>query len=131
MLMFLFLAIIYMGIMFLDYTQYSNAARDAARDISLQSTIEKRSELINKLNTNPPDAVTVSRYATQITKLFKAVWAVKLLDKNGAKVSDNADDAVDVEVSIDLQFSDEGVPKIVSDLGLSIPIIYKMKLEKT
>jgi Flp pilus assembly protein TadG len=31
------IAIVYIGIMFLDYTQYSNAARDAARDISLQT----------------------------------------------------------------------------------------------
>ena len=29
-------AIIYLGALFLDYTQYSNAARDIARDISLQ-----------------------------------------------------------------------------------------------
>ena len=31
------IAIVYVGIMFLDYTQYSNAARDAARDISIQT----------------------------------------------------------------------------------------------
>ena len=35
-LIFLFLSIMYLGIMFMEYLQYSNAARDAARDIATQ-----------------------------------------------------------------------------------------------
>ena len=127
MLMFLFLAIIYMGIMFLDYTQYSNAARDAARDISLHSGTE-RTNLINKINAQ--DASTISRYATSITKLYTAEWKVKLLNNSGSVVANNSNDAVDVEVAITLKFSKDGVPQIVSDLHIAIPITYKMKLEK-
>ena len=111
----------------MDYTQYSNAARDAARDISLHSGTE-RTNLINKINAQ--DANKISQYATSITKLYTAEWNVKLLNNSGSEVANNSTDAVDVEVTITLNFSKDGVPQIVSQLHIAIPITYKMKLEK-
>ena len=64
----LVLAVFYVGIMFMDYIQFSNAARAAARDIALINDETKRLDIENKLKAQDED--TISKYATQLTNLY-------------------------------------------------------------
>ena len=132
------IAIIYLGALFLDYTQYSNAARDIARDISLQSAVTEtdiatsRKNLANKIE---KDKGYTSRYAVPLTNLYKPTWGVKFY-KNDNSESTNAKDAVDVEVSVTLKKSENlGIGGLLADWGV-LPdelktITFKMALEKS
>ena len=129
-------AIIYLGALFLDYTQYSNAARDIARDISLQSAVTEtdiaslRKNLANQIKNG-----NTSRYAVPLTNLYKPTWGVKFY-KNDNSESTNAKDAVDVEVSVTLKKSANlGIGGLLADWGV-LPdelktITFKMALEKS
>ena len=138
---FLFLSVLYIGITFMDYTQYSNAARDAARDISTQAgernsdgsvkltPLKQRLAIIDKL-TNKNDG---SDYANALTTLYTPKWTAQLRDKdNKVTRSDSGTTAaVDVVVTIDL--SRDELPSALEDLHI-IPrelktITYKMRLE--
>ncbi len=140
---FMFLSILYIEIMFLDYTQYSNAARDAARDISLQygswdsngklikSKETQRDELVKKINNYTQNESLIGRYAKPITNLYSAEWSANFLDKDGKNIT-SAKDAIDVQVSIVLSRDD--LPPALEELNI-LPrelktISYKMKLEE-
>ena len=129
-------AIIYLGALFMDYTQYSNAARDIARDISLQSGITETD--IASLRKDLADQIkqgATSRYAVPLTNLYKPTWGVKFY-KNDNSESTNAKDAVDVEVSVTLKKSANlGIGGLLADWGV-LPdelktITFKMALEKS
>ena len=127
MLVFLFLGIMYLGITFMDYTQYNNAARDAARDISLQSDFNAKKDLVNKIKNN---TAQVKRYATQLTTLYTATWHAEFLDKDGNPTNDQQK-ALDVHIAIDL--ARPALPQVLEDLDI-LPtnlktIEYKMSLE--
>ena len=120
-------AVVYVGIMFMDYTQYSNAARDAARDISVQTEVwntDETSTTANELRQNIVNAINagsgseyetvVSRYAHPFSDIFKAKWKAQFyyLDSSTKvlKTTDQATKADTVEVSIELTTAD-GVEK--------------------
>lgn len=129
MLVFMFLSVIYIGVTFLDYTQFSNAARDAARDVSLQRGFENQQILVDKINSN--DADQLARYATQLTKLFKPTWHAEFLKNDGKTIATNQSDAADVHITITLSRDDlpsalEALNILPKDLK---PIDYKMRLE--
>ncbi|MBR1580822.1 MAG: pilus assembly protein [Selenomonadaceae bacterium] len=129
MLVFLFLGIMYLGITFMDYTQYNNAARDAARDISLQSDFNAKKNLKDKINSKN-NAAQVKRYATQLTTLYTATWHAEFLDKDGNPTTDQQK-ALDVHIAIDL--ARPALPQVLEDLDI-LPtnlktIEYKMSLE--
>ena len=131
-LIFIFLSIIYIGILFMDYIQFSNAARDAARDISLQAGTEAnaatlRSDLASKINAQ--NSETLNRYAVQLTNLYTPTWSATFLDSDGDSVS--AAKASDVQITIVLKR--EALPSALEALHI-LPtqlktITYKMKLE--
>ena len=150
-------AVVYVGIMFLDYTQYSNAARDAARDISVQSIVYNADETyttanefrqsivdaINKGSGNEYETV-ISRYANPYTNIFQAKWAAQFyyLDSNKAlqKTSDvtKADTievsitlipADDVDLDPDKNYEHDLNKSWLSKLINLPPIRYKMILE--
>lgn len=126
MMIFMFLSIIYTGIAFLDYTQYSNAARDAARDISLSSD---KQTLVSRINAQNADQL--KRYATQITDLYTATWHAEFLKSDGKTVATTQADAVDVRITIDLARDD--LPSALESLHI-LPknlktISFKMSLE--
>lgn len=139
---FMFLSVLYIGIMFLDYTQYSNAARDAARDISTQSgsrntdgtvkdtPLKQRLAIVDKL-TKKNDG---SKYASPLTSLYSAKWTAVLTDKNGntTRTDSGTTAAVDVKVTIELKRDD--LPEALENWEI-LPhelkaIEYKMKLEE-
>lgn len=131
---FLFLSILYIGIMFMDYLQYSNAARDAARDISLQTGTAYdaailRTNLASKINSQNTELL--NRYAVQLTNLYSAKWSASFLDSSGNSV--NAANASDVQISITLKR--DALPGPLENLHI-LPtelktINYKMALEKS
>ena len=134
-LMALSIAIIYLGAMFLDYTQYNNAARDAARDISLQSgsdtdAAKLRNDIVTKLKGQ--DTATLAKYATPMTSLYKATWSA--IFYKDATTQNNASGATDVEVTINLHL-DKQAGGLLADWGVLPsdlkPITFRMALEKS
>ncbi len=130
MLMFLTLSIIYMGAMFMDYIQYNNAARDAARDISLKQTVDSRQTVMNAINAE--GSTEWENYATPITGLYTPKMTVAFADSAGNTKNVTEDNAEDIQVTITLtravQFSDTFEKFMV--FPDELPIVYKMKLEK-
>lgn len=129
MLMFLTLSIIYMGAMFMDYIQYNNAARDAARDISLKQSTDSRSNVISNINKDGSEIW--KNYAEPITGLYTPKMHVDFVDSNGVVVN-SEDNAQDIKVTITLErtvtFSETFEKFMV--FPDELPIVYKMRLEK-
>ena len=130
MLIFLFLAILYMGITFLDYTQYNNAARDAARDISLIQTSTLRADIVEEINQQ--DSERLSRYASALTDLYTPTWNAKFVDEDGNDALEA--DAADVQVTIELKLTGVTTGSFLKSWDVLPdelkPIVYKMKLEE-
>ena len=127
MLVILTLTTIYVGIAFMDYSQYNNAARAAARDISLTDGFSDKKKLVNDINAQKK--TLLKRYATQLTSFFTPTWSAVFLDKEGNKTTDKTE-AYDVQVSIDLEresFSD--VLENLHFLPKNFPIVFTMRLE--
>ena len=158
MLIALGISIIYIGIMFLDYTQYSNAARDAARDISLQkkfaesasddsATVTKtaaaqRKYLVTALNGGTDHDKVVARYQHPFTNIYDPEWKAQFYYTDTStkelKTTDDATKADTIEVSITLKIrSSEAGDGEISTVGGSWsvlptelkPIVYKTILE--
>lgn len=123
LMMFIFFSSIYAGIMFLDYTQYNNAARNAARDVSLQATFDAKKNLVDKINNK--NETLLKRYASQLTNLYDATWQAEFTDEDGNPTTDEAK-AVDVHIVIMLS-RDEILLKFLPTNLKSID--YKMRLE--
>ena len=116
-------AVVYVGIMFLDYTQYSNAARDAARDISVQTDAwdndenkttasEFRKSIVNAINKGSGNdyETIISRYSTPYTNIFKAKWTAQFYYLDSNKILQKTSDATKadtIEVSITLIPADD------------------------
>ncbi|MBR6013288.1 MAG: pilus assembly protein [Selenomonadaceae bacterium] len=131
-LIYLFVSIIYIGIAFMDYIQYSNAARDAARDISLQAGTTSDAAALRKSlasSINAQNSEVLDRYAVQLTSLYTPTWTATFMDSDGDEVS--AEKASDIQISIALKR--EEMPPALESLNV-LPkelktINYKMRLE--
>lgn len=143
-------AVVYVGIMFLDYTQYSNAARDAARDISVQSEVtnadesyttaaEFRQSIVDAINKGSGDEYDkiIARYSHPYTNIFKATWKAQFYALNSSKelkTTDKATSADTVEITIALTLEDDVesgayLKDWFAKLFNLPPIRYKMILE--
>ena len=129
----IFFSVIYAGILFMDYLQFSNAARAAARDITLASKTE-RTDIINKLNEQ--DTSTINKYANPLTSLYKPTFSV---DKKTTTVMvNNKSVEKDVSVTVTITFqrtlSSLDLPKILNRFKFPPetlkPIAYTMIFEK-
>ena len=150
------IAIVYVGIMFLDYTQYSNAARDAARDISIQThyidssadvstktraAAAMRQDIADALNGGTNYESVSSKYQHPFTNIYEPTWTVtfytwddtnkKLKEVDGNK----ADGATAVEVKIGMKFKDgvesgSYLSSWLQSYGTLPDITYKMVLEE-
>ena len=144
-------AIIYVGIMFIDYTQYSNAARDAARDIALQLRYAENTGSVNEANKSinaqrqylvtaihNNDETVLKRYQNPLTRDYEPHWDAKFykFSSNTFTATSPYNDATNadvVEVSVALELQGEftsylaswGIlPKVLK------PISYRMVLEE-
>lgn len=134
LLIFLFLCILYLGITFMDYIQYSNAARAAARDLSIQidytntNPSRTRDKLAERINNQDSDAI--KSYVTPLTSLYSPYWDVMFLDADG-NITSEADKGVEVQVTISLERDD--LPIVLENLHILPrelkPIQYKMRME--
>lgn len=144
-------AVIYVGIMFLDYTQYSNAARDAARDISVQSEVINadetyttaatfRQNIVNAINIGSGATYenVVSRYEHPFTTIYQSKWEAQFyyLDASTGTLqkTNDATKADTIEVSITLRLKDDTEPQSyladwLTNLFELPAIHYKMVLE--
>lgn len=111
-------AILYAGMMFMDYIQYSNAARYAARDIALLNDSDR-----TKIYTNFDENVLLEKYTKPLTSLYKPKF--KKPEFNGDQV----------KIVIELERNDENFPYLLSIFDFPPknlnPIEYKMTLEKS
>ena len=106
---------IYMGMLFMDYLQFSNAARTAARDIAIASTAD-RSNIIDELqnSSNANHQERVARYANQLTKLYTPTFDV-----------DDESDSVTVSINLKLNTDLKILPEELK------PIKYTMRKDNT
>ena len=106
---------IYMGMLFMDYLQFSNAARTAARDIAIASTAEERTKIIDELKDadNDQHQNRVSRYANQLTKLYDPTFDVN-------DEGDSVTVSINLKLAVDLKILPEELK----------PIKYVMKKEE-
>lgn len=104
-------AMIYGGILFMDYLQWNNAARAVARAISLTPTEEGRNEIASDFEAHN------SEYIHQLTKMYSATPDVNYSDNQ-------------VTVKIDLTLNEENVgtaayfiaPKELKTIEVIMPI---------
>lgn len=141
LLIMLTISIIYIGAMFLDYQQYSNAARDAARDISLQTkttdnatAYAQRENMVKQLNGEVDGGDELKkRYVNPITSLYQPTWTAQLLKSDGQPAT-NDSEAVDVQIKISLKRSEGALVfgNFMTVLPEELkPIIFNMKLEES
>lgn len=135
LLIVLFLAVLYIGIMFMDYIQYSNAARAAARDLSIQvdatntNPSKSRDQLAARINNQDTNAL--KKYASPLTSLYSPTWDVMFLDTNGNETSEAAKG---IEVLVTIYLEREELPMVLENLNI-LPrelraIQYKMRMEQ-
>ena len=109
-------AAIYAGITFMDYFNYNNYARMAARQISLA---DDKSEMISKVidKYKPEDDQSDSLYS----KTFNA------------KIETDETNVEEVVVEVTFELNKKGIPSILVEYGFppeEFNIVYKMPLEK-
>lgn len=110
-------AMIYAGMMFMDYLQFNNAARAVARQISMTTDSEQREKIADDFTNHKLE------YVKQLTKLYTPTFKVDKPIKN------------DVKIKIELTLNDENLPGVLSWLNFPPknlkPIEIIMPLDKT
>jgi len=115
MIFLLVFAMIYGGVMFMDYLNFCNEARTLARKIAVASTAD-RAKLMEKYNTDTGEE-------------FARFYKVNMT----AAYSPNAEKPVDAVVTVTFNRDNKDLPWVVYKIGFppkSFKIEYSMKLEK-
>ena len=115
MIFLLVFAMIYGGVMFMDYLNFCNEARTLARRIAVASTAD-RAKLMEKYNTDTGEE-------------FARFYKVNMT----AAYSPNAEKPVDAVVTVTFNRDNKDLPWVVYKIGFppkSFKIEYSMKLEK-
>lgn len=134
-------AVFYVGIMFMDYIQFSNAARAAARDISLAPSKSDTQKEFNKENIieklNAQDETTISKYAAKLTNLYDAKFKAKIVnkDENNEDNEDSSNDKKEeVVVTVTFERNDDNFPTLLYYMNFPPKtlgaITYKMPIEQ-
>ena len=125
MLVALGLSVIYIGLLYVDYTQYSNAARDAARDISVQSqdVNNARKSIVNEINATQNiepgkfkelESTIVGKYQNRFMGTYWPIWSAQFYvesqnntsSASSYKKTSSASEANIVEIKIELKLLD-------------------------
>ena len=115
MIFLLVFAMIYGGVMFMDYLNFCNEARTLARKIAVADT-NTRAELMATYNTDKGEE-------------FARFYKVNMT----AAYSPNAEKPVDAVVTVTFYRNNEDLPWVVYKIGFppqTFKIVYSMKLEK-
>ena len=109
------LGVVYSGLAYADYLQYSTAVREAARAISVKDSAN-RSAIVSGLNSNNPD--TVEDYADPLTDLYKATFSVRpfVRAQNGAENETDINSAEFVTVKAEFALNKTNISVLPSTL---------------
>ena len=128
MALFIF-GMIYGGAMFMQYLNFSNEARQIAREISVLENVTNREDIITKYGQE-----------TELSRFYKAVRKIYFVDKDNNIVKDTEGkptyntDSVDVMVEVTFTRDNKDLPWILYKIGFPPeninPIIYRMRLEQ-
>ena len=77
----LLLYMIYGGFVFADYLQYNTAVREAAREIAVQSDTDKRTRLVNMVNSSN----SANKYYKPLTNLYNPEFNANVEEANNSK----------------------------------------------
>ena len=116
------IGMIYGGVAYADYLQYSTAVREAARDIAIQDE-NKRDALIAGLSSNAPG--TIAHYANPLTDLYRPTFSARLIEETtGENGSENQKKMrfVKVSVTLDLDADVSVLPEHLGPLQCTMPI---------
>ena len=127
MALFIF-GMIYGGAMFMQYLNFSNEARQIAREISVLENVTNREDIITKYG----QETELSRFYKAVRKIYFVDKDNKIVEENGNKVYNS--DAVDVMVEVTFTRDNKDLPWILYKIGFPPeninPIIYRMRLEQ-
>lgn len=128
MALFIF-GMIYGGAMFMQYLNFSNEARQIAREISVLENVTNREDIITKYG----QETELSRFYTAVRKIYFVDKDNNIVeDTDGNKVYNS--DAVDVMVEVTFTRDNKDLPWILYKIGFPPqtinPIIYRMRLEQ-
>lgn len=147
-LMFPFMALfifgmIYGGAMFMEYLNFSNNARQIAREISVLDNIDKRDKIIKSYSDDGKDGekefahfyTAIRTISYTYEKQEKKDAEGNVVIENGETVyEDNKNKPVDVVVTVTFTRNNEDLPNVLKWVGFPPkeinPIIYRMRLEK-
>ena len=120
MALFIF-GMIYGGAMFMEYLDFSNQARQIARDIAVLDSEEKRADLIDNY-----------KETAKFTRFYNMERTIYFVDENDNIV--DASDGYNVRVMVTFTRDNKDLPNILKWVGFPPetinPIVYYMKLEK-
>lgn len=129
MALFIF-GMIYGGAMFMQYLNFSNEARQIAREISVLENVDSREYIIQ----------TKYGATTEFARFYKATRTIsytyeKKTNEDGTTTDeDDTTKPVDVVVKVTFERNNEDLPWILYKVGFPPqtinPIIYQMRLEK-
>lgn len=131
-LMFLLIfGMIYGGTMFMQYLDFSNNARQIAREVSVLDNVDNRDDIVNKYGAE-----------TEFTRFYTAKRTIsysyeKKTVTNGDGTTTEEDDTnkpVDVIVTVTFERDNKDLPWILYKVGFPPekinPIVYRMRLEQ-
>ena len=121
LLLMLVLWAIYGAFVYADYLQYSNAIRDAARDIAVQKDNVQRAAIKARLDREDPR--TVEKYASSFTSLYRPDFSVQLEDADEHPVT-QWEDASFVKVTVTFTLNDNSsiLPDSLPERSCTMPI---------
>ena len=122
MMFLLIFAMIYGGVMFIDYMNLNNDARALARRIAVADTTAERQALLEKYSASSADSSLKRFYNIKMTA-----------DYSYAETDTTKSNPIDAVVTVTFNRDNKDLPWIVYKVGFppeNFKIVYSMKLEK-
>ena len=143
MALFIF-GMIYGGAMFMEYLNFSNNARQIAREVSVLENVDKRADIIKSYSDADKDGEkTFFHFYTAIRTISYTYEKQEKKDENGNVVKDdegktvyedNTEKPVDVVVTVTFTRENKDLPNVLKWVGFPPeeikPIVYRMRLEQ-
>lgn len=134
------LGMIYGGAMFMEYLNFSNNARQIAREVSVLENVDNREDIIKSYSDDGKDGEKkFAHFYTATRKIFytyeKKTVTVTNTDGETTETEENdTSKPVDVVVMVEFKRDNADLPNILKWVGFPPeeinPIVYRMRLEK-
>lgn len=127
LLLMLVLWAIYGAFVYADYLQYSNAVRDAARDIAVQENNTQRAAIKARLDREDPK--TVEKYASSFTSLYRPDFYVRIENADMHEVTTWEEASfVTVTATFSLKEDSSILPDSLPERSCTMPIEKELEL---